>query len=315
MSEPVCIFNPEHDLCLGNGDANYVPPRSALRFAADCAAIMRHIYADTIVCCTAADIKAHLPLSSHPIVAWGWNATLKRTLLKQGVRHETLPSDEAIAHIAHLQHRATLLPLLTDARAVSSSQQAAEYLKEHPNAVFKAPWSGSGRGLRWVCRSLSAQDATWIDKIAVEQHCVLAEPRRTVLADFALEYRIANAQLLFVGYSLFATQNGVYRYNLLWSDSHIEAHLNSLVQAQRLATLRTQVEQWLTNNAIPYYQGPLGVDYYIDEQGTPYISEINFRHTMGFVAHELLAHNSHYEDKRFGIAYDTTTGGYHTCIE
>ena len=29
----LCIFNPEHDLCLAKGRAHYVPPRSAVEFA------------------------------------------------------------------------------------------------------------------------------------------------------------------------------------------------------------------------------------------------------------------------------------------
>ena len=27
---PIYIFNPEHDLCIANGDENFVPPRSAV---------------------------------------------------------------------------------------------------------------------------------------------------------------------------------------------------------------------------------------------------------------------------------------------
>ena len=40
------IFNPEHDLCLANGDANYMPPASALRFASQGAALMRMLYGE-----------------------------------------------------------------------------------------------------------------------------------------------------------------------------------------------------------------------------------------------------------------------------
>ena len=31
----IYIFNPEHDLCIANGDENFVPPRSAMGFAKD----------------------------------------------------------------------------------------------------------------------------------------------------------------------------------------------------------------------------------------------------------------------------------------
>lgn len=34
------FFNPEHDYALANNDANFVAPRSAVEFAADCADFM-----------------------------------------------------------------------------------------------------------------------------------------------------------------------------------------------------------------------------------------------------------------------------------
>ena len=40
----VCIFNPEHDLCLAKGRAHYVPPRSAVEFARRDAGIMQVLY-------------------------------------------------------------------------------------------------------------------------------------------------------------------------------------------------------------------------------------------------------------------------------
>ena len=44
----LCIFNPEHDLCLGNGRAHYVPPRSARDFARRSAGIMQILYTDAL---------------------------------------------------------------------------------------------------------------------------------------------------------------------------------------------------------------------------------------------------------------------------
>ncbi|MCX4335139.1 MAG: hypothetical protein OSJ55_09715 [Bacteroidales bacterium] len=34
-----CIFNPENDLCLANGDVNFVPTASALKFGRYCPGI------------------------------------------------------------------------------------------------------------------------------------------------------------------------------------------------------------------------------------------------------------------------------------
>ena len=44
----LCIFNPEHDLCLAKGRAHYVPPRSAVEFACRDASIMSVLYPDAV---------------------------------------------------------------------------------------------------------------------------------------------------------------------------------------------------------------------------------------------------------------------------
>ena len=52
------IFNPEHDLCLANGDPNFVPPESALKFGRDCAGLTSLIE------------------TGEGIIPWGWDAVL-----------------------------------------------------------------------------------------------------------------------------------------------------------------------------------------------------------------------------------------------
>ena len=83
------IFNPEHDLCMANGDANFVPPASALEFGKDCAGLTRWIDQS----------------SDNEVVPWGWDAVLKRRLQKEGVPGSMLPSDADIAEIRRLSHR------------------------------------------------------------------------------------------------------------------------------------------------------------------------------------------------------------------
>ena len=64
-----------------------------------------------------------------------------------------------------------------------------------------------------------------------------------------------------------------------WSDEQIEA-------AFPVREARERIEPWLAENVWPRYHGPLGVDLMVDAEGNVYVSEINFRHTMGMVAHE-----------------------------
>ncbi len=286
----ICIFNPEHDLCLAKGRAHYVPPRSAVDFARRDADIMSVLYPEA-ECCSVYDLEEklstfHFPLST--VIPWGWNAVVKHELLKRGVPEELLPSDEEINTIRELQHRSTVLPLQEDCREVRSTEEMESLLRTREHWVMKAPWSGAGRGLRWVHGNLTAIDRDWLLKTVASQRCVIAEPRREVVADVALEYicpftpsHSLSLPLTpqFIGYSYFKTGSGVYKENILWPDEKIETTFS-------LLPIRERVEHWLKENVWSRYRGPLGVDLMVCNDGSIHVSEIIFRHTMGMVAHE-----------------------------
>jgi hypothetical protein len=185
-----------------------------------------------------------------------------------------LPTDEELETIRELQHRSTVLPLQPDCHEVHSVAEMETLLKEREHWVMKAPWSGAGRGLRWVHGSLTAIDRDWLLKAVTAQQCVIAEPRRDVVADVALEYMSGN----FMGYSYFKTGSGVYKENVMWPDNQIET-------AFPLRKVREHIEPWLAANVWPRYHGPLGVDLMVCSDGSVHVAEMNFRHTMGMVAH------------------------------
>ena len=268
----LCIFNPEHDLCLAKGRAHYVPPRSAVDFARRDAHIMQVLYPEAM-CCSVYDLSREQALQATEVRVWGWDAVVKHELLKRGVDATLLPTDEVIGTIRELQHRTTVLPLQPDCHAVHSVGEMEALLTECEHWVMKAPWSGAGRGLRWVHGALTAIDRDWFLKTVEHQRCVIAEPRRDVEADLALEYNVR-----FLGYSYFRTGSGVYKENILMSDAEIERTFPVL-------DARRRVEPWLEANVWPHYHGPLGIDLMVDVQGQVFVSEINFRHTMGMVAH------------------------------
>lgn len=274
----LCIFNPEHDLCLAKGRAHYVPPRSAVDFALRDASVMQVLY-PAARCLSVYDPQLstiHCPLSS--VVAWGWNAVVKHELLKHGVPEALLPSDDELATIRCLQHRTTVLPLQEDCHAVTSVEEVERLLRVSEHWVLKAPWSGAGRGLRWVHGRLTAIDRDWIAKTVAAQRCVVAEPRREVVDDVALEYWNG----AFFGYSYFKTGSGVYKDNVMWSDEAIALHFANT----GLQDVKQRVESWLAGNVWPHYQGPLGVDLMVCADGRVHVAEMNVRHTMGMVAHE-----------------------------
>lgn len=212
------------------------------------------------------------------VVAWGWDAVVKHELLKRGVSEELLPKDEEVATIREFQHRSTVLPLQPDCHAVYSIEEMESLLQEREHWVMKAPWSGAGRGLHWVHGSLTAIDRDWLLKTVASQRCVVAEPRRDVVADVALEYLEGE----FTGYSYFKTGSGVYKENILMTDSSIE----ETFRETSLLQTKEGVEEWLRANVWPRYRGPLGVDLMVCGDGGVYVAEINFRHTMGMIAHE-----------------------------
>ena len=275
FSMHLCVFNPEHDLCLAKGRWNYVPPRSAVDFARRDASLMSVLYPDA-VCTSVYNFQFSILHSQlDEITAWGWDTVVKHELLKRGIDESLLPSDEEINIIRELQHRSTILPLQPDCQEVHSIEEMETLLREREHWVMKAPWSGAGRGLRWVHGRLTAIDRDWLIKTVTAQRCVTVEPRREVVADVALEYK----DVAFFGYSYFMTGSGVYKENILWSDKKIESTFS-------LLPIRERVEQWLVENVWPRYHGPLGVDLMVCADGSVHVSEINFRHTMGMVAHE-----------------------------
>lgn len=257
-----------------------MPPRSALDFASRDAVIMQVFYPGA-VCCSVYDLSQEQALRATEVVAWGWDAVVKHELQKRGVPAELLPSDEMINTIRELQHRSTILSLQPDCHAVTSIGQMEALLDEREHWVMKAPWSGAGRGLRWVHGGLTTIDHDWLLKTVETQRCVIAEPRRDVAADVALEYMDG----VFFGYSYFRTSSGVYKENIAWSDERIESTF-------ALLQVRECVEQWLGENVWPRYRGPLGVDLMVCEDGSVHVAEMNFRHTMGMVAHEELKNKS-----------------------
>lgn len=291
------IFNPEHDLCLANGDANFVPPASALQFGQDCANLLEELFKDDVA-----------KISNRSIMAWGWNSNLKNRLLKAGVPAEQLPTDNQLCDIKQLQHRRTAkecfdyikstlsCELLTQDSPMEcfSAIDVTGFVEKHRAVVLKAPWSGSGKGLRWITdAALSHSDIGWCKQITAKQGSVMAEVRRDVVQDFAMLFYVSaepQHSVSFVGYSLFSTRNGTYSSNILASDYKILQMLTQYVPADVILRVKDSVTEFLRGLTYGKYSGYIGVDMFVckGNDETPYLLnpcvEINFRMTMGVVA-------------------------------
>ena len=286
MSKQTFIFNPEHDLCLANGDENFVPPRSAIGFA----------NANT-------DLSEKLKRPNkqrRQIVPWGWNRSLKKRLINEGIDPIFLPSEEELQFI-HIHSRREFAldvhsKLISDApqvigpdyRIVASSVSEIEaFISANGSAVLKSPLSGSGKGIRFIREKLSESDEGWCRRTLAKQGAVIVERRFEIIKECAMLFECHQEGIDFIGYSLFESRNGTYSKNILASNQEIESLISEYIPLDTLIDIRKNLTAILAHTLVGHYEGFLGVDQIICQTDFPVfipVSEINLRMTMGLIA-------------------------------
>lgn len=319
--QPLYLFDPESDLALARDVPNYcAPPYAvAMRRAGACLPMwygrepgpfvtegINALWFETVS--KALAVKAHPwdhDCDSYMPQPWGWSRAVKKFFALQGFPESKLPDDGWLAHFRSLAGRksscvlsrriadAGLLPRENVAQEIQSVDEADEYCKTHPDAIFKLPWSSSGRGQIRVAGS----DAFAAQKQAVagalnRYGYISAEPFvRDKACDFAmLFYAHPNGAVSYEGLSLFTTApGGEYTGNILASDSQIMDLLTvySPGVETNIRALAEAYEDLLAEYIDGTYTGPLGIDMMIRSDGTVLgCTELNLRMTMGFLAHE-----------------------------
>ena len=298
------IFNPEHDLCLANGDIHFVPPQSALDFGRDCASLAQFMRGLDLQ----ADYDDPVPIK---IVPWGWNSVLRDRLLKEGYSPQLMPSDDTLAAIRELSDRRVALKALEYLNkkresiftepgyriAAQSLGEVKEFLEREKNVVLKAPLSGSGKGIRFVANTLSHSDEGWCSNLIKRHGCVVVERRFSPVLEFAMLFKCTGpdegGRVLFVGYSLFYTQNGMYKGNILASDEWIENEILKYIPRVKLALAKEFLMEFVRENIATRYEGFVGIDQFVyqpfDDRQYRYnpVVEINLRMTMGLISHNI----------------------------
>ena len=286
MSEQIYIFNPEHDLCIANGDENFVPPRSAVGFAKD-----------------NMDLSEHLRRPNRQrrqIIPWGWNHSLKKRLINEGIDSSTLPSEEELQFIRTHSRREFALDVHsrlscgdpqvigTDYRIVATSVSEIEaFISENDSTVLKSPLSGSGKGVRFVRERLSESDEGWCGRTIDKQGSVIVERRFEIIKECAMLFECHHEGIDFIGYSLFESRNGAYSRNILASNEEIEDMIAGYIPRSTLNDIREGLISILSDTLVGNYEGFLGVDQIICQTDSPVfipVSEINLRMTMGLIA-------------------------------
>lgn len=324
------IFNPDHELALASDLDNFTAPKVARKMHSDlgflpalwaedgdCVLVDNVEFAEKAFCRVAnrmgkygskasrVDFVTPDMLHSLPIVGiepWGWNTMLRNYLIRHGISTSVLPSLESLSDIRLLSHRSAAKRLLSMVRgegmvgemmACQSTEEIEQYVGKYGKAVLKAPWSCSGRGVRFVTPDLLTGDNLrgWMRNMLTNQGSLMVEPYYNKVKDFGMEFQaLADGRVEYLGLSLFKTLNGAYTGNILATEQAKEETISRYVDKAMLDGLKASIVEASTKLMAGFYAGPFGVDMMIvgrdDREGFlvhPCV-EINLRRTMGHVA-------------------------------
>ena len=322
------IFNPEHDLALAANLSNFTAPHAGRHLRSDLGFVPAiwaenddYILVDDVEKAARSYGRLRAKVGGSPkqfvdksqlhslyinkVEPWGWDLALRSFLLRSGV--DAVPSEDeidVIRQLSHRRHAAALLSKLQMNGVVGVSQEAdnisdiQQLLDTYHHVVVKAPWSSSGRGVRFIADSIDDYQEHWINNVIKKQGCVMVEPYYNKVKDFGMEFESdGEGKVNYLGLSLFQTRNGAYTGNVLAPEDEKQQMLSRYVSTDLLSAVRDKVCQYTGEILKGKYQGPFGVDMMIvrgevcgvksDERGACVLHpcvEINLRRTMGHVA-------------------------------
>lgn len=290
------IFNPEHDLALASGEANYMAPASARRMASELALLpMWYAEEGSAVLAPSAynldyvkkiqellglsvDLITEPELAIEPdldIRPWGWDVALRKRLSVLGVDEVLLPSMGQLNDLREYSHRSKAVALLPELQLnecfcgesyyLKTPEEWKRFVEGRKECLLKAPLSGSGKGLNWCKGIFTPFISGWCTRVAASQGGVIAEPIYNKVEDFAMEFYSDGAgELTFVGYSLFHTgKSGMYEGNCLLSNGAIRKQLAQYIPLEALMDLENCLRYRLSALVGTVYKGYLGVDMMI----------------------------------------------------
>ena len=247
------------------------------------------------------------------IQPWGWDRAIRRELERMGMTASLLPAVEQIEQIRQLSHRRTsaqLLPLLQmegtvgEAFECTAVEEVTELMQRYGRLVLKAPWSSSGRGVRFcdAARLVNNEELimnNWVRNVIKTQGSIMAEPYYNKVKDFGMEFEAdAEGHIHSLGLSLFHTVNGAYEGNILATESVKCEMISRYIPISLLDSVKQRIVERLHLDG---YVGPFGIDMMIvksigNGNHNSQLSilnsqlllhpcvEINLRRTMGHVA-------------------------------
>ena len=331
------IFNPEHDLALAANLRQFTAPHAGRQLRSDLAFIpalwaeegdlvlvddidnardkVRHIsdrLVDKVEFITKTQLahllKTEFVDSVHP---WGWDLSLKHELERIGMPEITLPTDDILYKVRAISSREwTAKHLQQGVEYAQTIEEVKALVKDWGKAVVKAPWSSSGRGVRYVSAEEFKMNADypsfdrWVGNIIYRQGGVTVEPYYNKVKDFGMEFEVRDGQVVYRGLSLFDTIKNAYSGNILCPEQNKMQMLSTYVSEQQLLAIRQHIIEVMQPVLKDCYSGPFGVDMMIYAKGDAIVAdadknsqvadygvdacvEVNLRRTMGHVALDL----------------------------
>lgn len=313
MSHRLHFFYPENDSALAADKNRYTAPDAAVRLRRSGATLplwfgdngdrfisqgVNAAWLDKVKETFAIDIDTFAHDTSELVPSpWGWSKASRQTFLDCGFGPERLPTDAQLDYIRALSHRRTAaeaaaklsqrldFAIAPPALEIDKPELIESFIAANPaGAVFKQPWSSSGRGIVTVTAADAPKKIGSLNGMLRRQGTLTAEPFLKKTADFAMLFTMAHGKCVFDGYSLFtASSAGAYQGNILASQTEIHKRLSAKCPAEQLDAVRETLPSVLEELAADY-NGPLGVDMMtVDANGFALapVVEINFRMTMG----------------------------------
>ena len=314
------VFNPEHDLALAANLSNFTAPHAGRQLRADLGFIPA-IWAAADDCVLVENVedaeRRFLRLTRRPfgrfigkeqickhhfsaVDVWGWDLAIRVYLLRWGVDAGIMPTVtqiDAIRQLSHRRYAMQLLERLQMSGAIGSSCETDQMsditgrLDSGEHLVVKAPWSSSGRGVRFMDGDMNIYDSGWLRHIIEKQGSVMVEPYYNKVKDFGMEFvSDGNGTVRYVGLSLFQTSNGAYTGNILASEEEKETAISHYIPIDLLKAVQQKICIEMGALLKDRYTGVFGIDMMVIRRdgGDGFLLhpcvEINLRRTMGHVA-------------------------------
>ena len=298
------IFNPENDMALADGHAGYTPPAKIQQMRRELWWLPQWWAEESDIVWNGKD-RLSLPDDTR-ILPWGWSSALCHQLVQAGVQESLLPSAEKLEHIRQLSHRQTAVKLLAElheqlpldghicgeSTLCHSDEEVAEAIDRYGEAMLKQPWSSSGRGIKNVSSPFSlrgsASERQGSGNVTLplkrnRKEALIVERYLHKVSDFALEFWLdGQGGVEYRGLSLFYTnEQGAYLGNWVAPEGQKLAWLAQYIPLQYLQEIRRWWEERLKRFD---YEGPVGIDMMLAQEGICPCIEVNWRWTMGLVS-------------------------------